>query len=108
MASPARAAAAAAAPVLPTLGIFVTLISVGLLIALLVLYLESYRKMKTPFGLGILIFVVVLLAQNCLQVLLAIERVVGSDRLVSPNNVAFVSDLLELGGLTVLLYLATR
>jgi hypothetical protein len=98
VASPARAAAAAAAPVLPTLGIFVTL----------VLYLESYRKMKTPFGLGILIFVVVLLAQNCLQVLLAIERVVGSDRLVSPNNVAFVSDLLELGGLTVLLYLATR
>ncbi|MHB8585914.1 MAG: hypothetical protein ACYDDF_08795 [Thermoplasmatota archaeon] len=100
-------ASVAAAGALPTLGVFVTLVSVGLLIALLVLYLQAYRRMKTPFGLGILVFVLVLLAQNLLQVLLALERA-GGTIVVSVNSAAFLSDVLELGGLSVLLYLATQ
>lgn len=90
---------------LRTIGLLVTMLNVGLLIALAVLFLQGYRRMKTTFGLALVVLVVVMLLQNVLQVLNAFVRVKGGNAALGS---LVLPDALEFVALLVLLYLATR
>ncbi|HEV8358913.1 MAG TPA: hypothetical protein VGR28_00510 [Candidatus Thermoplasmatota archaeon] len=87
----------------PDLLVFgINLISIGLLLALLIIFIGTWRKTKAPFTLGLVIFVGVLLLEDLVRV----RRVAGIG-LNSPGLVV-LPEFLELIALAVLLYLATR
>jgi hypothetical protein len=80
-------------------GLGLSLVSMGLLLALLVIFLGTWRKTKAPFTLGLVIFVGVLLLQDA-------ARLVRSRELFPALVV--VPEILQVLALMVLLYLATR
>jgi type II secretory pathway component PulF len=83
------------------LGLVLNTLSVGLLLALLVIFATTWRKTKAPFALGLVVFSGVLLVQDLVRV----ARVLG---VLARPGVEFVPDVLEVLALVVLLYLATR
>lgn len=83
------------------LGLGINLISIGLLIGLLIIFIGTWRKTRAPFTLGLVIFVGVLLLEDLVRV----RRIMGIGG--GPYAVV-IPEFLELIALAVLLYLATR
>lgn len=90
-------------PVAPEAGLVVAmnLISVGLLLGLLVIFVGTWRKTRAPFSLGLVLFAAVLLLQDLARVGVAL-------RVVTRAGAEVIPEALELVALVVLLYLATR
>lgn len=82
------------------LAVGLNLISMGLLLALLIVFLGTYMRTKAPFTLGLVIFVGALLLGN-------LARAGRIFRLNSPG-LTVIPEFLEIVALAVLLYLATR
>ena len=59
-------------PGMATLAAFVGLINISLLLVMFVIYLSSYRRLKSRFTLGLLFFTLLLLLQNALFMLFLI------------------------------------
>lgn len=86
----------------PELLIFgINLVSIGLLLALLIIFVGTWRKTKAPFSLGLVIFVGVLLFEDLVRV----RRILG---IHGGPGLAVLPEFLELVALAILLYLATR
>jgi hypothetical protein len=79
----------------------INLVSVGLLMALLVLFGQTWRKTRAPFSLGLVLFAGVLLLED-------VARVAGAFGLLRTRGAVVLPEFLELAALVVLLYLATR
>jgi hypothetical protein len=78
----------------------INFISIGLLIALVAVFLSTWRKTKAPFMLGLLVFAGALLLEDLSRVAVFIG--------LRGRGVEIVPEVLELVALAVLLYLATR
>lgn len=79
----------------------INLVSIGLLLALLIIFVGTWRKTKAPFTLGLVIFVGVLLLEDLVRV----RRIFGVG---GGPGLVLLPEVLELAALAVLLYLATR
>lgn len=79
----------------------INLISIGLLIGLLIIFIGQWRKLRAPFTLGLVIFVAVLLLEDLVRV----RRIAG---IGGGPSLVVLPEFLELIALAVLLYLATR
>lgn len=78
-----------------------TLVSVGILVALLLNFTAQWRKSKATFTLGLIVFVLVLLVTDLVRV----ARALG---LLRPAGSEAIPEFLEMVALFVLLYLGTR
>ncbi|MCA1813521.1 MAG: hypothetical protein LC624_06175 [Halobacteriales archaeon] len=79
----------------------ISFVSIGLLIALVAVFLSTWRKTRSPFMLGLLVFAAALLLED-------LARVAGFLVPAFGPRIVVVPELLELLALAVLLYLATR
>lgn len=79
----------------------INLVSIGLLLGLLIIFIGTWRKTKAPFTLGLVIFVAVLLLEDLVRV----RRILG---IGGGPTLTILPEFLELIALAVLLYLATR
>lgn len=78
----------------------ITLVSTGLLLALITVFFTTWRRTRAPFMLGLLVFSSVLLLQDVAHV----ARTFG----FGSRSLDVLPELLEVVALVVLLYLATR
>jgi ABC-type polysaccharide/polyol phosphate export permease len=85
---------------MPIVAVALHFISIGLLVALLVLFFTTWRKTKAPFSLGLVLFAGVLLLED-------LTRIGQGLGWLSPRA-ELLPDVFELVALVVLLYLATR
>lgn len=97
----AQADRALPAPNVEMLVFGINLISIGLLLGLLIIFVGTWRKTRAPFTLGLVIFVGVLLLEDLVRV----RRIAG---IHGGPGLVVLPELLELIALAVLLYLATR
>lgn len=79
----------------------INLVSIGLLLGLLIIFIGTWRKTRAPFTLGLVIFVGVLLLEDLVRV----RRLLG---IGGGPGLVVLPEFLELIALAVLLYLATR
>jgi len=84
----------------------VTLGNVVLLLGLLYIYLQNYRKLKSRFSLGLMMFAVVLLLQalTSTPVIHSVIRYLGH----GTEILAVLADLFEFVALAVLLYISYK
>lgn len=85
---------------------FFEVLNAGLLIAILIIFVQNYRRMKTSFGLGLILFAAVLLLRSVLGVFrLGLIRDGGRGVFLLVET---VPEIAMFGALVVLLYLVTK
>jgi hypothetical protein len=82
------------------------IVNAGLSGALLALYSRSYRKVKAPFTLGLIVFAAVFVAQNLLAVYSYLALMVFFPDPIQPYMLAIMS--LEAVALAMMVYAASR
>lgn len=79
-----------------------TLVNVGLLLGLLIIFVQQWRRTRSTFSLGLVLFAAVFLLKEFLSVLQALDRAAGLP-LVGPRVAVFIA-LGEAAALGILLY----
>src|SRR5689334_3590556 len=83
-----------------------TIVNVALLFGLLVIFFQQWRRTKSTFSLGLVLFAGVFLLKEFLSVLQALDRAAGLP--VIGTRVAVLIALAEAVALGILLYLVAR
>ena len=83
-----------------------TVANVALLFGLLVIFWQQWRRTKSTFSLGLVLFAGIFLLKELLQVLQALDRAAGLP-VIGPR-VALLLTLGETAALGVLLYIVAR
>lgn len=92
------------------LAVIVGIANIGLLLALIYVYLKSYRQLKSKFTMGLLVFASLLLLQNLVSVVF-----LASSMILGPGNHSFELgrqefplssiNVIQLIALSILLYI---
>lgn len=92
-------------PILTLAAVFVGVVNIGLLIILLFTYISQYRKLKSNFSLGLVMFAALLLLQNILFIFFLLSR----EGFHGPGmgGPVFTINLIQLSALIVLVRIAS-
>jgi hypothetical protein len=90
----------------PLLHVLVTLVTFALLLALTVTFLQTYRRSKAPFTLGLVVFAAVLTLQAFLRVVLTLQRILRAPFLspMEADALDTLTDVAEIAAVGVLLW----
>lgn len=78
-------------------------LNVGLLVAIVLVFVQNYRKLPTHFGLGLIVFALALLLQTGMGILQLVSRTRGGFLLF-----VTLPEVFMFAALLVLLYLVTK
>ena len=100
-----------AIPIIPTLVLVIEVINIVLLLGLLYIYVNSYRKIKSEFTIGLIFFIIAFLVKSIM--LLGTMRLIFhliddvSDKKSAPIFLILIN-LIECAGLIILLRISWK